>query len=259
MHGRRKEAAGDAPRLFGHGGDVQALRNGAPGAVSHERTSSLPRGSPRKLSHCRTTGSAVHGSAPQPRLLHLAAQIRVHVGRKFVSEMQTRRRNGPLQVGIEDDDVRVRAFGERAFVRLQAGEPCRNSRHPSAKLLESGSGTEAAPDHGRPHHGKGEAEAADAAPGEIPSRQSGVGVAALQGRRAWGVIGRHHVDNAVGQRSPKRLAIGRSANGRRAFVFGSAIGNFFRGKPQILGAGFDGDGQAALPRFRQQRQRLRAG
>ena len=65
--------------------------------------------------------------------------------------------------------------------------------------------------------------------------------------------------SALIERLPQRFAIGRAANRRRAFVLRCAVGDLFSREPKIVGAGFDGDGHAALARRSQQRQSLRAG
>ena len=181
---------------------------------------------------------------------HAPAQLRAQVRREFVAKVQIRGGDGPTFIGIENHKIRIRARQRaRPFVLPgpQAAPALLPSIRPAVQVSHracaSRSTSPAAPAPGlqfRPRPG----------PSGLSSRRFMLG-------RARGVVGRHHVDQTLFQRLPKRFAIRRAANRRRAFVFRCAVGNLFRGKPKIMHASFHGDGQLVSPRRSEQRQRLR--
>ena len=71
------------------------------------------------------------------------------------------------------------------------------------------------------------------------------------------MIGGDEIDDVISQSVPELFAVFFFANGRSAFEFGSAIGNVFGGKRQIVRAGLHGDARASGFRFAQGRKGIR--
>jgi len=91
-----------------------------------------------------------------------------------------------------------------------------------------------------PGDGEGELERRDAAPGfgEI------AGFEVLEVWGAGGVVGGDHVDVVFLEGLPEGGAGVRGTNGWRTFEVGGAIGDLLGGEVEVVGAGFDGDGNA---------------
>src|ERR1700677_4097754 len=150
--------------------------------------------------------------------------------------------HSPCGVWIEDEEVGVCAGDQRAFAAGEASETSGFCGHPVRDALHNCfKGNIAAVQHGV-HHGKREAEAGDAAPGLIEAAF----FAMLHRWRAGGVVGGDHVDDALFQRGPQGIAVGPVTQGWCTLEFCCTVGNVFGCEPEVLHAGFYGDGDAAL-------------
>jgi len=63
------------------------------------------------------------------------------------------------------------------------------------------------------------------------------------------MVRRDHINCSIAQRGPEAFAVLAFADGRGAFEFGRAIGNFFGSEGQVMRASLDADSRAILFRF----------
>ena len=129
------------------------------------------------------------------------------------------------------------ASGRRARLGARpSGERCRTSETPTTAL--------------RPDNRQSKLQRRDAAPG----RAEVAGDKLLHLRRTRRMVRDNHVERAVGETAPEPIAIGCFPNRRADLRDGSAVGDLFRAKCQIVRARLDteadsvGDGRRIIGR-----------
>jgi hypothetical protein len=69
--------------------------------------------------------------ATQPGLEDGSAQLDAEIRGKFMTKMQMLGSYGPSSVRIEDEEIGIGAWGERAFAAGQSGQPGGFQTHPA--------------------------------------------------------------------------------------------------------------------------------
>jgi len=98
---------------------------------------------------------AKDGLTVQPCFDDAPAKVRAKIGRELVAEMKVGGRHGPRGLGIEDNEVCIRAGSELAFAPSQTRETRGRRGHPVANSLK----LYATLLHGCPHRGQRQAQA----------------------------------------------------------------------------------------------------
>src|ERR1700674_4898287 len=104
----------------------------------------------------------------------------------------------------------------------------------------------------RPYRGKAELQRGDAAPGAQKITFCGE----LHPRWTRGMIRGDEVDRAIGERRPELFLILALADGRRAFKFRCAAGNFLGDEGQVMRAGLNTERKRVGFALAQLRQRI---
>ena len=177
------------------------------------------------------------------------AQRAPRVRRDRVTMVQHAWRDGEGGIRIPNDEIGVATHRDGALARGEAGDVCRRGAHPARQVPDRA----AAPACFRPHDRQRQLQSRDATPG----RGEVAGFEPLQVRRARGVIGHHHVDDAAAERIPESRLIFTAADRRGALEVGRTIGHVLGGERQIVRAGFDRDREALGARLGEERQRIR--
>ena len=247
MHGRSEKAARDAARLFAHGGDVPAFRNGAEGAIFHGRTNSL---SARLADELIRAGRRVRRAARFPARARAASRpgrARACGENADASASRSiphrdRRRQSPHR----------RPAASAPFLPVRPASRAGAAAIHSPMLSSAESAPRASPSTAPAAPGRG----SRCRPRPCPSgllRGASSPAGRGSGRSPPCRSGRLRAPSTALRDSPRSRIGGAHLNSRRA------VGNLFGGEPQIVRAGFHGDGHAAFARLCQHGQSLRAG
>ena len=180
--------------------------------------------------------------AAQPGFAHAAVQFGAEVRRELVAEMQVGRR----QRSTWRRDRR-RQSPHRRRPRSRLCVPLRPASRAGAAAIHSPIRSSSIPRCCMPVQSTGSARPRLAMPPHAWSQRPSSRRFISGGQGEWSVVTMSIRPSF--ERIPQRLAIPGIANWRRAFVFRCAVGNLRSVEPEIMCAGFNGDGHAALARI----------